>query len=70
MSARVVAQAVRDSGVRTPLLDFGLPTQFLEHGRRPELMADLGLTAQDISRRVVEAVAGIDARLADAPTEA
>jgi 1-deoxy-D-xylulose-5-phosphate synthase len=65
----VVAQAVRDSGVRTPLLDFGLPTQFLEHGRRPELMADLGLTAQDISRRVVEAVAGIDARLADAPTD-
>ena len=66
----VIAQAVRDSGVRTPLLDFGLPAQFLEHGRRPELMADLGLTAQDISRRVVEAVAGIDARLADAPTEA
>jgi 1-deoxy-D-xylulose-5-phosphate synthase len=65
----VVAQAVRDSGVRTPLLDFGLPTQFLEHGRRPDLMADLGLTAQDISRHVVEAVAGIDARLADAPTE-
>jgi 1-deoxy-D-xylulose-5-phosphate synthase len=66
----VVAQGVRDSAVRTPLLDFGLPTQFLEHGRRPELMEDLGLTAQDISRRVVEAVAGIDAPLADAPTDA
>jgi hypothetical protein len=32
-------------------------------------MADLGLTAQDISRGIVETVARLDARFADAPTE-
>jgi 1-deoxy-D-xylulose-5-phosphate synthase len=66
----VVASAMRDSGVPTPLRDFGIPVQFLDHGKRAQLLEELGLTAQDISRAVVEAVARIDARLADAPTEA
>jgi len=66
----VVAQALRDSAVPTPLRDFGIPAQFLDHGQRAELLEDLGLTAQDISRAVVEAVAHLDARFADAPTEA
>ncbi|RZS89521.1 1-deoxy-D-xylulose-5-phosphate synthase [Motilibacter rhizosphaerae] len=59
-----VAQALRDAGVRTPLRDFGVPAAFLDHARPAEVKAEIGLTAQEISRQVVEAVA----RLA-APTE-
>jgi 1-deoxy-D-xylulose-5-phosphate synthase len=66
----VIAQTLRDSGVPTPVRDFGVPVQFLDHGKRAELLEDLGLTAQEISRKVVEAVARLDADLADSPTEA
>ena len=56
----VIGQTLRDSGVSTPLHDFGIPPQFLDHAKRAEILAEIGLTAQDISRRVVEAVARID----------
>jgi 1-deoxy-D-xylulose-5-phosphate synthase len=55
-----VAQALRDADVPTPVRDFGIPQRFLDHGKRSEVMAEIGLTAQDISRQVVEAVARLD----------
>jgi len=65
-----VAQALRDGGVPTPLRDFGLPVQFLDHGRRAQLLEDLGLTAQEISRGIVETVARLDAALSDSSSQA
>jgi 1-deoxy-D-xylulose-5-phosphate synthase len=53
----MVAQALRDAVVTTPLRDFGIPARFLDHGKRAEVLAEVGLTAQDIAREVVEAVA-------------
>jgi len=52
-----VAQAMRDARVPTPMRDFGVPLRFLDHAKRPEVLAEIGLTAQDIARDIVETVA-------------
>jgi 1-deoxy-D-xylulose-5-phosphate synthase len=62
-----IAQALRDARVRTPIRDFGVPLRFLDHAKRTEVLADVGLTAQDISREVIELVAGLDGGAEDAP---
>jgi 1-deoxy-D-xylulose-5-phosphate synthase len=56
----MVAQALRDAQVTTPLRDFGIPLRFLAHAKRAEVLAEIGLTAQDISREIVETVARLD----------
>jgi 1-deoxy-D-xylulose-5-phosphate synthase len=61
--ATAVQQTLSDAGVLTPVRGFGIPQEFLDHARRPEVLERIGLTAQDVSRQVVEAVARIDARL-------
>ena len=43
-----------------PLRDFGIPARFLDHGKRAEVLAEIGLTAQDIARDVVETVSSLD----------
>jgi 1-deoxy-D-xylulose-5-phosphate synthase len=58
-----VAQALRDARVVTPMRDFGVPLRFLDHAKRPEVLAEIGLTAQDIARDIVETVSEIDGRL-------
>ncbi len=58
-----VQQRLADAGVPTPVRGFGIPQAFLDHGRRAEVLERIGLTAQDVSRQVVEAVARLDARL-------
>jgi 1-deoxy-D-xylulose-5-phosphate synthase len=49
-----VASMLRDQGVDVPLRDFGVPAGFHAHGTRAEILAALGLTAQDIARDVTE----------------
>jgi 1-deoxy-D-xylulose-5-phosphate synthase len=61
-----VQQRLGDAGVHTPVRGFGIPQSFLDHGRRAEVLERVGLTAQDVSRQVVEAVARLDARMEDA----
>ncbi len=53
-----VTLALQDAEVSTPIRSFGIPAEFLSHAKRTQILADLGLTAQDISRRLVEIVAG------------
>jgi 1-deoxy-D-xylulose-5-phosphate synthase len=55
-----VAQALRDARVLTPLRDFGVPLRFLDHASRAEVLAEIGLTAQDVARDIVETVAGLE----------
>ncbi|WP_434598558.1 1-deoxy-D-xylulose-5-phosphate synthase [Streptomyces sp. A5-4] len=64
-----VAQALRDAGVDVPLRDFGIPSRFLDHASRKEVMAEIGLTAPDIARQVTGLVAKLDGRLTDATAE-
>jgi 1-deoxy-D-xylulose-5-phosphate synthase len=62
-----VAQALRDARIATPLRDFGVPLRFLDHAKRAEVLAEIGLTAQDIARDIVETVSEIDGRLEQHP---
>ncbi|GAA2233138.1 MULTISPECIES: 1-deoxy-D-xylulose-5-phosphate synthase [Kitasatospora] len=55
-----IAQALRDADVDLPLRDFGIPQEFLDHAKREEILAEIGLTAPDIARKVTEAVARLD----------
>ncbi|MBP8533964.1 1-deoxy-D-xylulose-5-phosphate synthase [Streptomyces sp. MK37H] len=57
-----VAQALRDSGVDMPVRDFGIPSRFLDHASRKEVMAEIGLTAPDIARQVTGLVSRIGGR--------
>ncbi|MGH3620421.1 MAG: 1-deoxy-D-xylulose-5-phosphate synthase [Sciscionella sp.] len=50
----LLAEALRDAGTGCPLLDLALPQRFLDHGSRSEVLAEVGLTAQDISLRITE----------------
>ncbi|HSK26777.1 MAG TPA: 1-deoxy-D-xylulose-5-phosphate synthase [Jiangellales bacterium] len=58
----VVAQVLRDERVRVPLRDFGIPQRFYDHAKRPAILAEIGLTAQDLAREIVEEVARLDAQ--------
>ncbi len=58
-----LAQELRFAQVATPIREFGIPQEFLEHGNRSELLTEIGLTPQDIARYAVEAIAGVDDRL-------
>ncbi|WP_033437066.1 1-deoxy-D-xylulose-5-phosphate synthase [Saccharothrix sp. NRRL B-16314] len=57
-----LAAALRDASVDVPLRDLAIPQAFQEHGERAEVLADCGLTAQDVARRITEWV------VADQPT--
>jgi len=62
-----VAQAMRDARVDTPLRDFGIPPRFLDHAKRSEILAEIGLTAQEIARDIVETVSSLEDRLEKQP---
>lgn len=52
-----IAQSLNDEGVSLPFMAFGIPDAFLDHGKRAEVLASIGLTAQDIARAIVERIA-------------
>ncbi|MEI4271454.1 1-deoxy-D-xylulose-5-phosphate synthase [Klenkia sp. LSe6-5] len=60
-----LAAALRDAEVDVPVRCLGLPQVFLEHGSRGEVLAEHGLTEQDVARRVVEWAARIADRSPD-----
>jgi 1-deoxy-D-xylulose-5-phosphate synthase len=47
-----VAEVLADEAVETPLVRLGIPDQFLPHGKRETLLAELGLDAPGIADRV------------------
>jgi 1-deoxy-D-xylulose-5-phosphate synthase len=49
-----LADALRAAECDVPQRDLALPQQFLEHGNRADVLAAVGLTAQDVARRVTE----------------
>ncbi|WP_020494929.1 1-deoxy-D-xylulose-5-phosphate synthase [Sciscionella marina] len=49
-----LAAALRDARVEVPLLDLAIPQRFHDHGSRSEVLAGLGLTAQDVARQITE----------------
>jgi 1-deoxy-D-xylulose-5-phosphate synthase len=60
-----VAAALRAARVPTAVRGFGIPQQFLDHASREQVLEQIGLTGQDVSREVVEHVSRAEAALTD-----
>jgi 1-deoxy-D-xylulose-5-phosphate synthase len=54
-----LSQALQDRACDVPVRTVGLPQAFLDHGSVGQVRADVGLTEQDIARRVAEWSAGL-----------
>jgi 1-deoxy-D-xylulose-5-phosphate synthase len=44
----------RDARLEVPVHSIGVPLEFIEHSKRAEILEDLGITAQQIAREIVE----------------
>ncbi|TDT33251.1 1-deoxy-D-xylulose-5-phosphate synthase [Naumannella halotolerans] len=55
-----LAQEMRAAGVSVPLREFGVPQAFHDHASRDEVLAECGLSAQQIARYAVETVSRSD----------
>jgi len=49
-----ISEMLRDAGILIPLHSIGVPLEFIEHSKRGEILSDIGISAQSISRSVVE----------------
>ncbi len=56
-----VAKLLRDNELDVPLRDLGVPVQWIDHGTRAEILAEIGLTAPEITERVTKWVSGMAA---------
>jgi 1-deoxy-D-xylulose-5-phosphate synthase len=54
--------ALQDRDCDVPVRVLGLPQRFFEHGSRGQVLADAGLTEQDVARRITEWTAGLTER--------
>jgi 1-deoxy-D-xylulose-5-phosphate synthase len=52
--ASSISEMFREAGLLTPIHSIGVPLEFIEHSKRSEIMGDLGITAQNIARSIVE----------------
>jgi 1-deoxy-D-xylulose-5-phosphate synthase len=66
-----VARLLRDAGVDTPIRTYGIAQEFLQHAKRDQILAELGLTPQDLARDITEEVARVThaPEAADIPAE-
>jgi 1-deoxy-D-xylulose-5-phosphate synthase len=53
-----IRQELRAAGVDTAVDELGLPDEFLDHGDRAEILAEVGLSDQQIARDIVSQVLG------------
>jgi len=54
-----LTQALSDAGVETPTMVFGIPREFLSHGKRADILEAIGLGAQSLARDITARVAGL-----------
>ena len=52
--ASALSEMFRSAGLNTPIHSIGVPLTFIEHSKRSEILSDIGMTAQNISREIVE----------------
>lgn len=52
--ASSISELFREAGLTTPIHSIGVPLEFIEHSKRTEIFNDLGITAQNIARSIVE----------------
>ncbi|CAB4737731.1 unannotated protein [freshwater metagenome] len=51
--ASTVSEMFRDAGLDVPIHSIGVPLEFIEHSKRGEILADLGITSQNITHQLV-----------------
>ena len=51
--ASTISEMFRDAGLDVPIRSIGVPLEFIEHSKRSEILADLGITVQNITRQLV-----------------
>jgi 1-deoxy-D-xylulose-5-phosphate synthase len=61
-----VSAALRRAEIDVPCRDVGVPQEFFEHASRGEVLAGLGLTDQDIARRITGWVAALGTSASEA----
>jgi 1-deoxy-D-xylulose-5-phosphate synthase len=49
-----LSQALQDREIDVPVRSMGLPQRFFAHGSRGQVLADAGVTEQDLARRIAE----------------
>jgi 1-deoxy-D-xylulose-5-phosphate synthase len=64
-----VSAALRRSEIDVPCRDVGLPQQFFDHASRGEVLAEAGLTDQDVARRITGWVAALSRDGVESRTE-
>jgi 1-deoxy-D-xylulose-5-phosphate synthase len=52
--ASSLSELFRDARLEVPIHSIGVPLEFIEHSKRSEILEDLGITAQQIAREIVE----------------
>jgi 1-deoxy-D-xylulose-5-phosphate synthase len=52
--ASTISEQCREAGLNIAIHSIGVPLEFIEHSKRSEILEDLGITAQKISRDIVE----------------
>jgi 1-deoxy-D-xylulose-5-phosphate synthase len=52
--ASAISEQCREAGLNIAIHSIGVPLEFIEHSKRSEILEDLGITAQKISRDIVE----------------
>ncbi|HZE16588.1 MAG TPA: 1-deoxy-D-xylulose 5-phosphate synthase, partial [Mycobacterium sp.] len=60
-----VSAALRRAEIDVPCRDVGLPQQFYDHASRGEILAEVGLTDQDVARQITGWVAALGSSLAE-----
>jgi 1-deoxy-D-xylulose-5-phosphate synthase len=51
--ASTISEMFRDAELDVPIHSIGVPLEFIEHSKRGEIMTDLGITAQNITHKLV-----------------
>jgi len=51
--ASTISEMFRDASLDVPIHSIGVPLEFIEHSKRSEILADLGMTAQNITHQLV-----------------
>jgi 1-deoxy-D-xylulose-5-phosphate synthase len=51
--ASTISEMFRDAGLTVPVHSIGVPLTFIEHSKRTEVLQDLGITVQNITRSLV-----------------
>ena len=69
MTGIELLRAINSRGIDVPLRSLGLPQAFLEHGSVGQVLADVGLTEQDVARRIAEWTAVLAERAEGVPAD-